>query len=75
MGVNTMGSKLAIKLVRSAIGHPEKQKVTLKTLGLRRLGKIVVHDDTPQIRGMVRKVRHLVTVEEVSEEMATGGKK
>jgi large subunit ribosomal protein L30 len=70
-----MDSKLAIKLVRSPIGHPEKQKVTLKTLGLHRLGKIVVHDDTPQIRGMVRKVRHLVTVEEVSEEMATGGKK
>ena len=71
-----MGAKLVIKLVRSAIGHAEKQKLTLRTLGLRRLGKTVVHDDTPQIRGMLRRVRHLVRVVEAKkEETAMGGER
>jgi large subunit ribosomal protein L30 len=59
--------KLRIKQVRSAIGRVEGQKLTLRALGIRHLQQTVVHNDTPQIRGMVRVVRHLVQVEEVAE--------
>jgi len=68
-----MGSKLTIKLVRSVIGHPKNQKMTVKTLGLHRLGSSVVQDDSPQIRGMVRTVRHLVRVEQMKEEKTKRG--
>ncbi len=61
-----MGKKLKIKQVRSAIGRLDGQKRTLKALGIRKLGSDVVQDDTPVIRGMVNKVRHLVTVEETN---------
>jgi large subunit ribosomal protein L30 len=61
-----MGKKLKIKQVRSAIGRLDGQKRTLKALGIRKLGRDVVQDDTPVIRGMVNKVRHLVTVEETN---------
>jgi large subunit ribosomal protein L30 len=44
------------------------QRITLKTLGLRRLNQTVIHKDSPEIRGMVQKVRHLVHVEEAPEE-------
>ncbi|MCG3119343.1 MAG: 50S ribosomal protein L30 [bacterium] len=57
--------KLKITQVRSYIGHPSDQHATLKALGLRRIRHSVVHNDTPQIRGMVRKVIHLIRVEEV----------
>lgn len=57
--------KLKITQVRSDIGRPEDQRQTLKALGLRRIRHTVVHNDTPQIRGMVRKVIHLIRVEEV----------
>jgi large subunit ribosomal protein L30 len=60
-----MTAKLKITLVKSLIGRPENQRVTVKTLGLGKLNSIVVQNDTPQIRGMVNKVAHLVTVEEV----------
>ena len=68
-----MAAKLAIRLVRSPIGRPARQKMTVSTLGLRRMGHIVVQNDTPQIRGMVRRVRHLVQVEEIPEEGEAGG--
>jgi large subunit ribosomal protein L30 len=55
---------LKITQVRSAIGRPEDQKRTVRALGLRRLNQTVEHDATPQIRGMVVKVRHLLRVEE-----------
>ena len=58
-------AKLKITLVHSAIGRPENQKVTVRTLGLRKLQNSVIHEDTPQIRGMINKVQHLVKVEEV----------
>lgn len=58
-------AKIRVKQVRSAIGRPEKQKRTLKALGLRKLNAAVVHEDKPEIRGMVAKVSHLVEVEEV----------
>jgi large subunit ribosomal protein L30 len=52
-------------MVRSAIGAKPKQRGTLRALGLRRINHTVEHADRPEIRGMVAKVPHLVTVEEV----------
>jgi large subunit ribosomal protein L30 len=57
--------KLKITQTRSYIGRPQDQRQTLKALGLRRIRHTVVQNDTPQIRGMVRKVIHLIRVEEV----------
>ena len=57
--------KIKITQVRSTIGRLKKQKLTLKALGLRRIRHSVVHNDSPQIRGMVSKVNHLVSVEEI----------
>ncbi|WP_110926019.1 50S ribosomal protein L30 [Bacillus massiliglaciei] len=59
-----MANKLEITLTRSLIGRPEDQKVTVNTLGLRKMHQTVVHDDNPAIRGMITKVAHLVTVKE-----------
>jgi large subunit ribosomal protein L30 len=59
-----MAGKLRIRQIKSASGHRFDQERTIKALGLRRLHQIVEHNDTPQIRGMVFKVRHLVKVEE-----------
>lgn len=53
---------IKIKQVKSRIRCPKTQKRTLDALGLRRLGQVVEHNDTPQIRGMVNKVYHLVEV-------------
>ncbi|GGG04813.1 MULTISPECIES: 50S ribosomal protein L30 [Paenibacillus] len=58
-------AKLQITLVRSVIGRPETQRVTVKTLGLRKLNSTVVHNDNPAIRGMINKVSHLVSVTEI----------
>jgi len=58
-------TKLQITYVCSAIGVSIRQKGTVRALGLKRLGDVVQHDDTPVVRGMVDKVRHLVQVEEV----------
>jgi large subunit ribosomal protein L30 len=55
---------LKITLIRSTIGRLKKQKDTVRALGLRRMHQTVVHQNTPQIRGMVNKVSHLVHVEE-----------
>ena len=57
-------ARLSITLVRSVIGNKADQRRTVECLGLRRLHQTVVHTDTPSIRGMVHKVRHLVVVEE-----------
>ncbi len=56
---------LRITLVRSTIGRPKDQGLTVKALGLRRLHHTVERPDNPSIRGMVTKIRHLVRVEEV----------
>ena len=56
--------KLSITQVRSAIGRSQKQQGTIRALGIRRLHHTVVHNDTPQIRGMIAKVVHLVSVSE-----------
>jgi len=58
--------KLRITWIKSGIGYADDQKKTLKALGFRRLNQSVVHDDSPSVRGMIIKVRHLVTVEEAS---------
>jgi large subunit ribosomal protein L30 len=58
------GKQIKLTLVRSAIGYEKSQKATVKALGLRRLNYSVVHEDTPEVRGMVNKVIHLVKVEE-----------
>ncbi len=60
-----MKKKLKITQVKSGIGSLRKQKATLKALKLTRHQKSVIHNDNPQIRGMVSQVRHLVKVEEV----------
>ena len=57
--------KYKISQVKSAIKRPEDQKRTLKALGLRKLHNPVVVDGTPQLMGMINKVKHLLTVEEV----------
>ncbi|MDQ0232969.1 50S ribosomal protein L30 [Metabacillus malikii] len=59
-----MANKLEITLTRSVIGRPEDQRVTVRTLGLKKLHQTVVQDDNPAIRGMINKVAHLVTVKE-----------
>ena len=58
-------SDLKITQVRSTVGARWKQRESLRTLGLKRIGDVVVKEDRPEIRGMVHTVRHLVTVEEV----------
>ncbi len=62
-----MAKKLKITQRHSAIERVEAQKRTIRALGIRRLHMTVVHTDTPQIRGMINVVRHLVEVEEVDE--------
>jgi large subunit ribosomal protein L30 len=59
------GKTLRVVWVKSSIGYSERQKGTIRALGLRRLGHVVEHTDTPVIRGMIDKVRHLVEVQEV----------
>ena len=56
--------ELNIKLVKSLIGYAQDQKDTVKALGLRKIGQVVKRPDNPAIRGMVFKVKHLVSVEE-----------
>ncbi len=58
-------TKVKIKQVKSIIDRPKRQKDTIKALGLRKMNQEVVHVATPQILGMVAKVKHLITVEEV----------
>ncbi|MDR7867695.1 MAG: 50S ribosomal protein L30 [Sporomusaceae bacterium] len=60
-------AKLKITLTRSLIGRQEDQRATVKALGLGKVNSSVIQDDSPAIRGMVRKVEHLVSVEEVQD--------
>lgn len=59
-------NKIKITQVRSVINRHKKQKLTIEALGLKRMHDTVEHDATPQILGMVNKVKHLVNVEEVN---------
>ena len=58
-------ARLKVQQKRSSIGRNKNQRDTLRTLGLKRIGDVVVKEDRPEIRGMVNTVSHLVTVEEV----------
>ena len=60
-----MANKLSVTWKVSGIGYKRDQRRTIEALGLRKLNQTVVHDDTPSIRGMVFKVRHLVEVAEL----------
>ncbi|MFC5330486.1 50S ribosomal protein L30 [Brachybacterium fresconis] len=57
--------QIKVTQVRSEIGGNQSQRATLRGLGLKRIGDTVVQEDRPEIRGMIRAVTHLVTVEEV----------
>jgi large subunit ribosomal protein L30 len=61
-------TQFKITLVRSGIGSPKKQRAVLRGLGLTKLHKTVVRQDRPEIRGMIRKIQHLVQVDEIAEE-------
>ena len=58
-------AKLRITWVKSASGHTQNQKQTIKALGLKKLHQSVEREDSPVVRGMAQKVQHLITVEEV----------
>jgi large subunit ribosomal protein L30 len=60
-----MAGKLKIMQIRSAIGRVKEQKRMVRALGIRRLYQSVEHKDTPSVRGMIEKVKHLLKVEEV----------
>ncbi len=57
-------AKIKIKQIASKINRPSRQKLTLEALGLKKMNQVVEHEATPQILGMVKKVQHLVSVEE-----------
>jgi large subunit ribosomal protein L30 len=58
-------AKIKVTKVKSAINRTQNQKRTLEALGLRKIGQVVEHENTPNILGMVNKVKHLVSVETV----------
>jgi large subunit ribosomal protein L30 len=58
-------AKVRIKQVKSTINRPKSQSLTLEALGIRRIGQEREHELTPQIEGMIKKVAHLITVEEI----------
>jgi large subunit ribosomal protein L30 len=60
-----MAKQLQITLKRSLIGRPERHRLTVKSLGLRKLNQTVVHKDNPAIRGMIQQVGYLLDVKEV----------
>lgn len=59
-------AKIKITQVKSSIGSTKRQKLTLEALGLKKLNRPVIHEATPQVVGMVNKMRHLISVEEVN---------
>lgn len=60
-----MSNKIKITLVKSVIGANQNQKRVAEALGLKKINNFVVHNDTPNIRGMVDKVNHLITVDKI----------
>ena len=62
-------ARLKVEQTKSTIGRKANQRNTLRSLGLKRIGDVVVKEDRPEVRGMVRAVRHLVTVTEVDGEV------
>jgi large subunit ribosomal protein L30 len=66
MGVRKMAQKIRIRLVRSTIGALPKHRATIRSLGLRKIGSQREQEASPAILGMVKKVSHLVAVEEIN---------
>ena len=62
-------ARLKVEQTKSTIGRKANQRDTLRSLGLKRIGDVVVKEDRPEVRGMVHTVRHLVTVTEVDGEV------
>jgi large subunit ribosomal protein L30 len=58
-------ARIRVKQVKSKIRRPQNQKLTLEALGLRKIDQVVEHEATPTILGMVNKVKHLISVEEI----------
>lgn len=67
-----MAVRLRVTYRKSSIGYSERQKRTVQSLGLRRLGQSVELEDSPTVRGMVFHVRHLVAVEEIEAGTSSG---
>ncbi len=66
MASKDQSKKVTVTWIKSGIGYSQRQKDTVRALGLHRLHQTVELRDTPEVRGMVEKVRHLVKVEEVA---------
>lgn len=64
--------KIKVTQIRSQIGHQEKHKLVVKALGLGKIGKSRIHNDNPEIRGMIEKVKFLVRVDEIAADEPTG---
>lgn len=60
-------AKIKVKQVKSGIKRPKNQKRTLEALGLHKIGQEVIHEDSPNILGMIEKVKHLVSTEEAKK--------
>jgi large subunit ribosomal protein L30 len=58
-------ARLKVTQAKSKIGGTQSQRASLRSLGLKRVGDVVIREDRPEFRGMIKAVRHLVTVEEV----------
>jgi large subunit ribosomal protein L30 len=68
LGAQATGRSLRVTLIRSTIGRPQDQEATVRAMGLRRLHQTVELPDTPAVRGMIKKVRHLVEVEDGNDD-------
>jgi large subunit ribosomal protein L30 len=66
-------ARLRIRWKKSTIGYNQRQRDTIRSLGLHRLNGTVEHEDSPSLRGMILQVRHLVEVAEVGDGTRTGG--
>lgn len=66
MAKKTAAGRIRVKQIRSTISCPADQKATIKALGLKRINHTIEKDDSPAVRGMLFKVRHLVEVEEIN---------
>ncbi len=66
-------ARLRIRYKKSSIGYNQRQRETIRSLGLVKLNRVVEREDTPTVRGMLQAVRHLVEVVEVPDDTSTGG--
>lgn len=60
-----MAKQIKITWTKSTIGYPRTQRLTIKSLGLRKLNQTVIREDSAQLRGQIDKVRHLVRIDEI----------